>query len=85
MNTLYGVLGALFAQADKAPLIVPDSVQKANFAEAVNRLMNLDFSEISRNLLSEALWVVIKIVIALAVYYIGRWVLHRLIRLLEEV
>ena len=63
--------------------MVPDSVQKAKFAETVNRLMNLDFSEISRNLLSEALWVVIKIVIALAVYYIGRWVLHRLIRLLD--
>ena len=40
-----------------APLMVPDSVQKAKFAETVNRLMNLDFSEISRNLLSEALWV----------------------------
>lgn len=63
--------------------MVPDSVQKAKFAETVNRLMNLDFSEISRNLLSEALWVVIKIVIALVVYYIGRWVLHRLIRLLD--
>lgn len=71
------------ADAPAAPLMVPDSVQKAKFAETVNRLMNLDFSEISRNLLSEALWVVIKIVIALAVYYIGRWVLHRLIRLLD--
>lgn len=63
--------------------MVPDSIQKANFAEMVNRLVNLDFGEILRNLLSESLWIVIKIVIALIVYYIGRWVLHRLIRLLD--
>ena len=73
----------LAADAPAAPLIVPDSIQKAKFAEAVNRLVNLDFSEILRNLLSESLWVVIKIVIALIVYYIGRWVLRRLIRLVD--
>ena len=49
MNTLYGVLGALFAQADKAPLIVPDSVQKARFAETVRRLADFDFDEFLRN------------------------------------
>ncbi len=63
--------------------MLPDSVQKAKFAETVNRLMNLDFEEVFRNLLSETLWVVIKIVIALIVYYIGRWILRRLIRLLD--
>lgn len=73
----------LAADAPAAPLIVPDSIQKAKFAEAVNRLVNLDFSEILRNLLSESLWVVIKLVIALIVYYIGRWVLRRLIRLVD--
>lgn len=73
----------LAADAPAAPLIVPDSIQKAKFAEAVNRLVNLDFSEILRNLLTESLWVVIKIVIALIVYYIGRWVLRRLIRLVD--
>lgn len=73
----------LAADTPAAPLIVPDSIQKAKFAEAVNRLVNLDFSEILRNLLSEALWVVIKLVIALIVYYIGRWVLRRLIRLVD--
>ena len=53
MNTLYGVLGALFAQADKAPLIVPDSVQKANFAEEVRKLTRLDGDTRLRDLLSE--------------------------------
>ena len=63
--------------------MLPDSVQKANFAEAVNRLMNLNFGEILHNLLSESLWIVVKIVIALVIYYLGRWILRRLVRLLD--
>ena len=73
----------LAAEEPAAPLIVPDSIQKANFAQAVNRLVNLDFGQLLQNLLSEALWVVIKIVIALIVYYIGRWLMRRLVRLID--
>ncbi len=73
----------LSAEDSAAPLIVPDSIQKANFAEAVHRLVNLDFSQVAQNLLSEALWVLIKIVIALAIYYIGRWLMRRLVRLID--
>ena len=28
---------------DTAPLMLPDSVQKANLAEAVNKIANMDF------------------------------------------
>lgn len=73
----------LTAAEPTAPLIVPDSIQKANFAKAVHRLVNLDVSQIVQNLLSEALWVVIKILIALAIYYIGRWLMRRLVRLVD--
>lgn len=73
----------LAAEEPAAPLIVPDSVQKANFAEAVHRLANLDLSQVAQNLLSEALWVVIKILIALVIYYIGRWLMRRLVRLID--
>lgn len=85
MNTLYGVLGALFAQADKAPLIVPDSVQKANFAEAVRKLASLDVDTLLRNLLSESVWILVKILIALVIYFIGRWIVRRLIRVLDGI
>lgn len=67
------------------PLIVPDSVQKANFAEAIRRLTSLDVNELLRSLLSESLWILVKLLIALAVYFIGRWVVHRLIRLLDAI
>lgn len=68
-----------------APLLVPDSVQKANFAKAVEKLSNLNFEEFLHNMLGEAIWIVIKLVIALIVYFIGRWVLHRIVRLVSRV
>ncbi len=80
---MWRFLAAFAAEEPAGPLIVPDSIQKANFAQTVNRLMNLDFSQVAQNLLSEALWVVIKIVIALVIYYIGRWLMRRLVRLID--
>ena len=80
---MWRFLVALAAEEPAGPLIVPDSIQKANFAQAVNRLVNLDFSQVAQNLLSEALWVVIKIVIALVIYYVGRWLMRRLVRLID--
>lgn len=63
--------------------MLPDSVQKAHFAEAVDKLVNLDFSQVLQHLLSQSIWIVIKILIALLIYYIGRWVLHRLVKLID--
>ena len=86
MNLLTALFLPLLAAADEAaPLIVPDSVQKANFAEAVRRLANLDIDQMLRSLLSETIWIVVKILIALAIYFIGRWIVHRLIRFLDAI
>ena len=85
MNGIYGLLFGFFAQADKAPLIVPDSVQKANFAEAVRKLANLDVDTLLQNLLSQSIWILVKILIALGVYFIGRWNVHRLINIVDAI
>ena len=86
MNFLDGILFALFAEADKsAPLMVPDSVQKANFAETVRKLANLDVDQLLQNLLSESVWILIKVLIALAIYFVGRWIVRRIIHLLDAV
>ena len=85
MNGIYGILFGFFAQTDKTPLIVPDSVQKANFAEAVRKLTNLDVDSLLRNLLSESIWILVKILIALVIYFIGRWIVHRLIRFMDAI
>lgn len=69
--------------AEEAPLLLPDSVQKANFAQAVDRIVNLDLQELGRTFLSESIWIVIKIVIALGIYFIGRWIVRHVVRLLD--
>ncbi len=69
--------------AEEAPLLLPDSVQKANFAQAVDRIVNLDLQELGRTFLSESIWIAIKIVIALGIYFIGRWIVRHVVRLLD--
>ena len=68
---------------DTAPLMLPDSVQKANLAEAVNKIANMDFEQVLQNMLSESIWILLKIVLALAIYFVGRWVLRRIVKLLD--
>ena len=55
------------AAEDPASLIVPDSVQKANFAKAVEKIANIDYHALLQSLLSESVWILIKILIALAI------------------
>lgn len=68
---------------DKGPLMVPDSLQKANLAQTIQKLTNMDVREVVSGLLSELIWVGLKILLALAIYFIGRWIVHRIIRLLD--
>lgn len=73
-----------FLAAESAePLILPDSVQKANLAKAVEKIATLDYHEVLQTMLSEAVWIVIKIVIALAIYFLGRWTVRRVVRLID--
>lgn len=65
------------------PLILPDSVQKANLAKAVEKIATLDYHEVLQTMLSEAVWIVIKIVIALAIYFLGRWIVRHVVRLID--
>ena len=66
-----------------APLMLPDSVQKAHFAETVEKIANIDYHALLQTLLSESVWIVIKIAIALAIYFVGRWIVRRLLKLID--
>ena len=72
-----------FAAEDPASLIVPDSVQKANFAKAVEKIANIDYHALLQSLLSESVWILIKILIALAIYFVGRWIVRRILKLVD--
>ena len=71
------------AAEDPASLIVPDSVQKANFEKAVEKIANIDYHALLQSLLSESVWILIKILIALAIYFVGRWIVRRILKLVD--
>lgn len=76
----------LYTQTETTePLILPDSVQKQKFAEGLEKLMNLDMQELFSSLTEQAVWVLIKLLIALAFFLVGRWLIRRLLRLLDAI
>ena len=77
------IMWTFLAAESAEPLILPDSVQKANLAKAVEKIATLDYHEVLQTMLSEAVWIVIKIVIALAIYFLGRWIVRRVVRLID--
>ncbi len=66
-------------------LIVPDSVQKARFAEAVRQFTEMDMRDIWSQMLEWCIWTGIKIFIALLIFYVARWILGRIVKLLDTV
>ncbi|MBO5860850.1 MAG: mechanosensitive ion channel family protein [Alistipes sp.] len=74
-----------FLQAEQVEnLIVPDSVQKARFAEAVQRMTDVEFvKDIWSDMLQWLVWTGIKMVISLVIFYAARWVLHKLLKLVD--
>lgn len=68
-------------------VIVPDSIQKAQFAEAVKKLGEIgkiDYHELLNNMLQETVWVLIKIAIAVAIYFVGRLLMRWILRIMDR-
>lgn len=66
-------------------LIVPDSVQKARFVETVQRLSDADFvKDIWSDMLNWAVWTGIKMVISLTIFYVARWLLGKLLKIVDS-
>lgn len=65
------------------PLLVPDSVQKANLAQTIDKVVNMDYREFFTGILNDAVWILLKLLLALAIYMIGRWIVRRIVHLLD--
>ena len=75
----------LFTQTDTINnLIQPDSVQKAQFVEAVTKIANTDYRQLLIDLANEAMWIGLKIVFALLVWWVGRWLIRKVLVMLEK-
>ncbi len=79
----------IFLQSDAEALgnlIVPDSVQKARFAEAVRNITSEDFIKgIWGEIANWLVWTGIKFVISLAIFYAARWLLRKLVALVDAI
>ncbi len=74
-----------FLQTEQAaPLMLPDSVQKENLQKAIDTIVNLDVAETMSGLMESAIWILVKIIIALLFYWVGRWLIRRVVKLLDR-
>ncbi|MEG0498422.1 MAG: mechanosensitive ion channel [Alistipes sp.] len=75
---------SLFTQSEGVnPLMLPDSVQKANLADAIGKIANINVKELLSSLISDAVVLVLQILLALTIYAIGRWIIRRIVKLLD--
>ena len=68
-------------------LIVPDSVQKAHLAETVKKIEHLsemDYRQILIDMATEAGWIVLKVILAIAIYVVGKLVMKWILRIMDK-
>lgn len=78
------MLHLLQTEVEKAPLIVPDSIQKQQLVEAVKKISHLDYHQLLTDLVQEAGWILLKVVIALAIYFVGKQIIKWVVRLMDK-
>lgn len=85
---ILNMLQLLQGNSDKLEnLIVPDSVQKAALSDAVKKIEHLsaiDYERLLHNMLDELGWLVLKIILAILIYFIGRQITKWVIRLMDK-
>lgn len=76
-----------FLQADQTieNLMVPDSIQKARLAETVKQISSLEMSTIWNQIWEWCIWTGIKLIIAVAIYYITRWILRKILAVVDAI
>ena len=68
-------------------LIVPDSIQKAQLAETVHKLeklSTLDYKQLLTDMAQEAGWILLKIMLALVIYFIGKQLIKWVVRIMDR-
>ena len=82
------MLHLLQSDTDKLKnLILSDSVQKAKLAETVEKIENLshlDYRQLLTEMAQEVGWILLKIVIALAIYLIGKQLIKWVVRIMDK-
>ncbi len=81
------MLHLLQSETDKAPLILPDSVQKEQLAEIAKKfeaLSHMDYHQLLTDMVGEVGWILLKIVLAIAIYVVGKLIIKWIVRIMDK-
>ena len=69
---------------DLENLILPDSVQKAQLTQTVSKIINTDYQKLADSLVEQALWIGLKVILAIVIYYVGKLITNWIIRIMTR-
>jgi len=82
------MLNLLQSETEKLQeLIVPDSVQKAQLADTVHKLeklSTLDYKQLLTDMAQEVGWILLKILLALVIYFVGKQLIKWVVRIMDK-
>lgn len=79
------MLNLLQSETEKLQnMIVPDSVQKERLIETVQKITTMDYRQLLTDLVQEGGWILLKIVLALAIYFIGKQLIKWVVRIMDK-
>lgn len=65
--------------------VIENVTNVENIKEGVSELLNYDFSTLVDMAVDGCISFVVKVIAALAIYYVGRWIIRRVLRLMDKV
>ena len=87
MSILASIYSFILAQTPSVPelQIVPDSVRKAAFEEKLSKLSQMSLEDIIQIVTRNVVEIALKILVALVIYFIGRWLIRAVRRFLNRI
>lgn len=77
---------ALDSLLTKTQPLLSDSLSiKESLAQKAEQLASIDFGNVMTTLINQGARVVFNIIIALVVYYVGRWIIKRVVKIIDKI
>ncbi len=77
---------ALDSLLTKTQPLLSDSLSiKESLAQRAEQLASIDFGNVMTTLINQGARVVFNIIIALVVYYVGRWIIKRVVKIIDKI
>ena len=76
--------GAAGVAATEAQEVATEVAADSSVAESIDTVLSYDFNTLKDIIIDGALTIGWKIIVALAIFYVGRWVIRRILRLLDK-